>query len=213
MNIQKANLIMTAGLPSQLPGIMRPEIPQVAMCGRSNVGKSSLINKLLGRKKLARVSAEPGKTITVNCYDIDASVYLVDLPGYGYAKRSFSEREKWKKLIDKYFDTPGERLYLQLVDLKVGLTKDDEAMLDFLVAQDLPFAVVCTKSDKLNKTNRAKNLEAIRNNPKIPEDAEVVAFSSQNGEGVEELWEIINQFIDFVSGNYTDIVEEESSEI
>lgn len=182
MNIQKANLIMTAGLPSQLPGIMRPEIPQVAMCGRSNVGKSSLINKLLGRKKLARVSAEPGKTITVNCYDIDASVYLVDLPGYGYAKRSFSEREKWKKLIDKYFDTPGERLYLQLVDLKVGLTKDDEAMLDFLVAQDLPFAVVCTKSDKLNKTNRAKNLEAIRNNPKIPEDAEVIAFSSQNGE-------------------------------
>lgn len=210
MNIQKANLIMTAGLPSQLPGIMRPEIPQVAMCGRSNVGKSSLINKLLGRKKLARVSAEPGKTITVNCYDIDASVYLVDLPGYGYAKRSFSEREKWKKLIDKYFDTPGERLYLQLVDLKVGLTKDDEAMLDFLVAQDLPFAVVCTKSDKLNKTNRAKNLEAIRNNPKIPEDAEVIAFSSQNGEGVEELWEIINQFIDFVNGNFEPETEEEN---
>lgn len=211
MNIQKANLIMTAGLPSQLPGIMRPEIPQVAMCGRSNVGKSSLINKLLGRKKLARVSAEPGKTITVNCYDIDASVYLVDLPGYGYAKRSFSEREKWKKLIDKYFDTPGERLYLQLVDLKVGLTKDDEAMLDFLVAQDLPFAVVCTKSDKLNKTNRAKNLEAIRNNPKIPEDAEVIAFSSQNGEGVEELWEIINQFIDFVNGNFVPETDEEET--
>lgn len=200
MNLQKANLIMTAGLPKQLPGIMRPEIPQVAMCGRSNVGKSSLINKMLGRKKLARVSAEPGKTITVNCYDIDSCLYLVDLPGYGYAKRSFSEREKWKKLIDRYFETPGERLYLQLVDLKVGLTKDDEAMVNFLVAEDLPFAVVCTKSDKLNKTNKAKNLEAIRNHPAIPEDAEVIAFSSQTGEGVEDLWEIINQFVDFVNG-------------
>ena len=213
MNLQKANLIMTAGLASQLPGIMRPEIPQVAMCGRSNVGKSSLINKMLGRKKLARVSAEPGKTITVNCYDIDSSLYLVDLPGYGYAKRSFSEREKWKKLIDKYFETPGERLYLQLVDLKVGLTKDDEAMVNFLVSADLPFAVVCTKADKLNKTNRTKNLEAIRNHPLIPEDAEVIAFSSQTGEGVEELWEIINQFVDFVNGEPVEgLVDAEDAE-
>ena len=107
LNLNNANLILTAGLPSQLPGIMRDEIPQIAMCERSNVGKSSLINKLLGRKKLARVSSEPGKTITVNCYDVDSSLYLVDLPGYGYARRSFSEREKWKGLIDKYFSIPG----------------------------------------------------------------------------------------------------------
>ena len=200
MNLNNANLILTAGLPSQLPGIMRDEIPQVAMCGRSNVGKSSLINKLLNRKKLARVSAEPGKTVTVNCYDVDSSLYLVDLPGYGYAKRSFSEREKWKKLIDRYFDTPGQRLYLQLVDLKVGLTKDDEAMISFLTSMDLPFAVVCTKADKLNKTNKIKNLEAIRKNPLIPKDAEVIAFSSQTGEGSEDVWKIINEFCDFVTG-------------
>ncbi len=200
MNLNNANLILTAGLPSQLPGIMRDEIPQVAMCGRSNVGKSSLINKLLNRKKLARVSAEPGKTVTVNCYDIDSSLYLVDLPGYGYAKRSFSEREKWKKLIDKYFDTPGQRLYLQLVDLKVGLTKDDEAMVSFLTQMEMPFAVVCTKADKLNKTNKMKNLEAIRKHPLIPDDAEVIAFSSQTGEGAEQVWEIINEFCDFVTG-------------
>ena len=200
LNLNNANLILTAGLPSQLPGIMRQEIPQVAMCGRSNVGKSSLINKLLNRKKLARVSAEPGKTVTVNCYDVDSSLYLVDLPGYGYAKRSFSEREKWKKLIDRYFDTPGQRLYLQLVDLKVGLTKDDEAMISFLTSMDLPFAVVCTKADKLNKTNKIKNLEKIQNNPLIPEDAEVIAFSSQTGEGTEAVWKIINEFCDFVSG-------------
>ena len=200
LNLNNANLILTAGLPGQLPGIMRDEIPQVAMCGRSNVGKSSLINKLLNRKKLARVSAEPGKTVTVNCYDVDSSLYLVDLPGYGYAKRSFSERDKWKKLIDKYFACAGQRLYLQLVDLKVGLTKDDEAMISFLTSMEMPFAVVCTKADKLNKTNKAKNLEAIRKNPLIPEDAEVIAFSSETGEGAEEVWKIINEFCDFVNG-------------
>lgn len=199
MNLNNANLILTAGLPSQLPGIMRPEIPQVAMCGRSNVGKSSLINKLLGRKKLARVSSEPGKTITVNCYDVDASLYLVDLPGYGYARRSFDEREKWKTLIDKYFQTSGQRLYLQLVDLKVGLTKDDENMVEYLKAMELPFAVVATKADKLNKTNRTKCLEDLRANKILPKDVEIIPFSSQTGEGVEQVWQIINEFIDFLA--------------
>ena len=195
LNLNNANLILTAGLPSQLPGIMRDEIPQIAMCGRSNVGKSSLINKLLGRKKLARVSSEPGKTITVNCYDVDSSLYLVDLPGYGYARRSFSEREKWKGLIDKYFSTPGNRLYLQLVDLKVGLTKDDEAMVEYLMSCGLPFAVVATKADKLNKTNKAACLEKVRNHRLIPDDAEVIAFSSQTGEGADEVWRIISEFV------------------
>ena len=199
MNINNANLVLTAGLPSQLPGIMRPEIPQVAMCGRSNVGKSSLINCLLGRQKLARVSSEPGKTITVNCYDVDASLYLVDLPGYGYARRSFSEREKWKGLIDKYFSTYGQRLYLQLVDLKVGLTKDDEEMVSFLVSMGLPFAVAATKADKLNKTERQKCLEKIKSHSLIPSDAEIVVFSSKTGEGKDELWRIINEFTEFVS--------------
>lgn len=195
LNLNNANLILTAGLPSQLPGIMRDEIPQIAMCGRSNVGKSSLINKLLGRKKLARVSSEPGKTITVNCYDVDSSLYLVDLPGYGYARRSFSEREKWKGLIDKYFSIPGKRLYLQLVDLKVGLTKDDEAMVEYLMSCGLPFAVVATKADKLNKTNKAACLEKVRNHRLIPDDAEVIAFSSQTGEGADEVWRIISEFV------------------
>ncbi len=204
MNLNNANLIMTAGLPKQLPGIMRDEIPQVAMCGRSNVGKSSLINKLLGRKKLARVSSEPGKTITVNCYDVDAKLYLVDLPGYGYAKRSFSEREKWRGLIDRYFETPGQRLYLQLVDLKVGLTKDDEAMVQYLISSGLPFAIVATKSDKLNKTNRLLGLEIIKNHPLVPDDVEIIPFSSQNGEGVEELWRVIKEFCAFVTGKEID---------
>lgn len=197
LNLNNVNLVLTAGLPSQLPGIMRTDFPQIAMCGRSNVGKSSLINKLLGRKKLARVSAEPGKTITVNCYDVDSKLYLVDLPGYGYARRSFSEREKWKKLIDKYFSLDGPRLYLQLVDLKVGLTKDDIEMLSFLVESNLPFAVVATKADKVNTTTRIKNLEALRNHPSIPEDAEIIPFSSLKGTGLDDVWRIIKEFAGF----------------
>ena len=198
MNLNNVNLIMTAGLPKQLPGILRTELPQVALCGRSNVGKSSLINKLLGRKSLARVSGEPGKTITVNCYDIDSQMYLVDLPGYGYAKRSFDERERWSGLIDKYFSLEGPRLYLQLIDLKVGITKDDEAMLSFLVESGLPFAVVATKADKLNVTNRTKNIEALEHDKRIPEDCAVIPFSAQTGLGLDDVWGIINEFLEAV---------------
>ena len=196
MNLNNVHLILTAGLPSQLPGVMRADIPQVALCGRSNVGKSSLINKLLSRKNLARVSGEPGKTITVNCYDIDASLYLVDLPGYGYAKRSFDERERWKGLIDRYFSLDGARLYLQLIDLKVGITKDDEAMLSYLVASGLPFAVVATKADKLNVTNRTKNIEALEHDKRIPDDCAVIPFSAQTGMGLDDVWGIIHEFLE-----------------
>ncbi len=196
MNLNFVNLVLTAGLVSQLPGNTNPNLPQIALCGRSNVGKSSLINKLLGRKSLARVSSEPGKTITVNYYEVDKTIYLVDLPGYGYAKRSFDERKKWKALIDKYFSLGSNILFLQLVDLKAGITKDDAAMIQYLTECELPFAIVCTKCDKLNKTNRTKNLEDIRNNPIIPEDVEVIPFSSHTGEGRDEVWRIINEYRD-----------------
>ena len=198
MNLNNVALAMTAGLVSQLPGKINPHYPQIALCGRSNVGKSSLINKLLGRKSLARVSSEPGKTITINYYEVDKTLYLVDLPGYGYAKRSFSERNKWKALIDKYFSLDSNILYLQLVDLKAGVTKNDEEMISFLVESELPFAIVCTKTDKLNKTNRNLNLEAIRNNPAIPEDVEIIPFSSQTGEGRDDVWNIIREYCDAV---------------
>ncbi len=198
MNLNFVNLVLTAGLVSQLPGNTNPSLPQIALCGRSNVGKSSLINKLLGRKSLARVSAEPGKTITVNYYEVDKTLYLVDLPGYGYAKRSFEERNKWKALIDKYFSLGSDILFLQLVDLKAGVTKDDEAMIKFLVECELPFAIVCTKCDKLNKTNREKNLAEIRANKIIPEDVEIVPFSSHTGEGKDAVWQIINEYCEWL---------------
>jgi GTP-binding protein len=198
MNLNKADLFFTAGNASQLPGKLDLKKPQIAMCGRSNVGKSSLINKLLNRKSLARVSAEPGKTITVNAYDVDDTVYLVDLPGYGYAKRSFDERDKWKQFIDKYFSLDANILFLLLVDLKVGLTKDDDVMLKYLVDAELPFAIITTKADKLNKTNREKSIQGILSHDGIPSDAAIIPFSSKTGEGVKDVWEIIEEFCEFL---------------
>ncbi len=198
LNLNRVNLVLTAGLPSQLPGILRTELPQVALCGRSNVGKSSLINRLLGRKSLARVSAQPGKTVTVNCYDVDSKLYLVDLPGYGYAKRSFDERDRWKALIDRYFSLRGPRLYLQLVDLKVGLTKDDEAMLAYLEHKGLPYAVIATKADKVNVTTRKQNTEALQKHPLIPDECAVIPFSALDGQGTEQVWALIGEFYDAV---------------
>ncbi|MBE6623830.1 MAG: YihA family ribosome biogenesis GTP-binding protein [Ruminococcaceae bacterium] len=198
MNLNKADIFFTAGKASQLPGKLDLSMPQIAMCGRSNVGKSSMINKLLNRKSLARVSGEPGKTITVNAYNVDDTIYLVDLPGYGYAKRSFDDREKWKQFIEKYFSLDANILFLLLIDLKVGLTKDDDVMLQYLVDSELPFAIVTTKSDKLNKTNREKCIENILSHKGIPADTAIIPFSSKTGEGVKDVWEIIEEFCEFV---------------
>ncbi len=201
MNLNNVSLFFTAGLASQLPGKLDLSLIQIAMCGRSNVGKSSMINKLLGRKSLARVSGEPGKTVTVNAYNVDNKLYLVDLPGYGYAKRSFSERDKWKTMIDKYFSLDANILFFLLIDMKVGLTKDDDVMLSYLIESELPFAIIATKADKLNKTNRAICTSNILSHPGIPEDVAIIPFSSKTGEGVEDIWEIIGEFRDFVNEN------------
>ena len=191
LNIQNTSLKISAGIPSQIPGDPRP---QVAFSGRSNVGKSSLINTLLGRKSLARVSSSPGKTITINFYDVDKKLYLVDLPGYGFAKRNPEDKKKWSALTDGYFTSNKNidrlSLVIQLVDSRVGPTKDDEMMLDFLRASELPFIVVATKCDKLNATERKKNLAAIASHPLI-DGTTVIPFSSLKGEGKDELWKTV----------------------
>jgi GTP-binding protein len=191
INIQNTNLKISAGLPSQIPGEPKP---QIAFSGRSNVGKSSLINTLLGRKSLARVSSSPGKTITINFYDVDKKMYLADLPGYGFAKRSPEDKKKWSALTDGYFTSNKNidrvALVVQLVDSRVGPTRDDEMMLEFLRASELPFVVVATKTDKLNATERKKNLEAIASHPLI-DGEKVIPFSSLKGEGKDELWKTI----------------------
>ena len=194
LNIQNTTLKMSAGLPSQFP---RDPIPQVAFSGRSNVGKSSLINSLIGRKSLARVSSAPGKTITINFYDVDRKLYLVDLPGYGFAKRNPEDKKKWSALTDGYFtNNPNiDRLSLviQLIDSRMAPTADDEMMLEFLSSSELPYMVVATKTDKLNATERKKNFAALAAHPLI-KDVPLVAFSSLKGEGKEDLWKEIRRY-------------------
>lgn len=186
VNLHNANLLLTAGMPSQL---VKDGLPQIALSGRSNVGKSSLVNSLLGRKKLARVSSEPGKTITVNCYDVDKKLWLVDLPGYGFARRPRNEIQKWSTLTEGYFqDNRALKLVLQLVDSKVGLTSDDLSMLQYMDYFAVPYLLVATKCDRLNKTELQKAAEKLVNHPAIRSGTELVLYSSQKDLGREGLW-------------------------
>lgn len=189
-NIVRTTLKITAGLASQFPKDHRP---QVALSGRSNVGKSSLINTVIGRKNYARVSQSPGKTVTINFYDVDGQFYLVDLPGYGFAKRTEAEKRKWSNLTDSYFtqkDSPVTAV-AQLVDLKVGLTKDDEMMLGFLMDADIPHFIVATKADKPNKTDREKTLERLLTSPYTQKAEGIVLFSSLTGEGKDGVLQLV----------------------
>ena len=191
INYQNVDLVMSAGFPEQFP---QDGLPQIAFSGRSNVGKSSLINALLGRKSLARVSGQPGKTITANFYNIDRKYYLVDLPGYGFAKRPDAEREKWSTLMGAYFDNnPNLRLVVQLIDLKVGPTKDDDQMLSWLYETRTPYIIAATKADKLNVTDRKKNLERLSKDQMILEGTHVIAFSALKGDGRDEILSIIER--------------------
>ena len=195
LNLNNTNLRISAGLPRQFP---TDAMVQIAFSGRSNVGKSSLINSLLGRKSLARVSSAPGKTITVNFYDVDKKLFLVDLPGYGFAKRKPEDKARWSELTDGYFTKNPNldllKLVIQLVDSRIGPTADDEMMLRFLSESNIPFLVVATKSDKLNATERKKSDALLRSHPEIPTDTPILFYSAQKGEGRQELWSLISEF-------------------
>ena len=190
--LQNVNLRMTAGELKQFPS---DPIPQIALCGRSNVGKSSLINSLLGRKSLARVSSAPGKTITVNFYELDKKMFLVDLPGYGFAKRPKEDQIKWQTLTDGFF-TKNKNIdrvaaVAQLVDSRIGLTPDDEAMVDYLNQVGLPYFVIATKVDKLNATQRRENIDAISEHPLLREGTAIVPYSALKNEGRDEVLGLI----------------------
>lgn len=190
LNTNNTVLRISAGRPDQFP---RDPFPQVALAGRSNVGKSSLINTLLGRKSLARVSATPGKTVTVNFYEIDRKLFLVDLPGYGFARRAAAERDVWAALTDGYFTKNPNldllRLVIQLADIRVGLTDEDRDMLGFLAQAGLPHIVVATKTDKLSKTALAAALADLRT--ELREEVPVIPFSAQTRAGTDEVWSAI----------------------
>jgi len=190
-NLNNAGLKISAGIPKQFPA---DRLPQIAFSGRSNVGKSSLINSLLGRKSLARVSGEPGKTITINFYDIDKKLYLVDLPGYGYAKRTFEDKKKWSALTDGYFtgnkNIDSLKLVCQLVDSRVGPTEDDLDMLYYLREAELPHIIVATKTDKLNATEKAK-FQSIMAEEELAAGTPIILYSAKTNLGRDDLWKII----------------------
>ncbi len=193
LNYNKAEFTAAYGKFSQIPA---PERIEIAFAGHSNVGKSTLINKLFNRKNLARVSSVPGKTATINFYGLE-NIYFVDLPGYGYAKVAKSEKERWSGLIEGYLSSDRDiRLVFMLVDMRHAPTKDDVQMIDYLIDTEMPFVLVLTKADKLNKTERAKRLEAFKNEIPCFEDIHVIPFSSQTFEGVEELRQIVEDIAD-----------------
>ena len=188
MKLESAVFELSAALPNQLP---ESTLPEVVFSGRSNVGKSSLINRLLGRKALARTSATPGKTATVNFYRLD-TVRLVDLPGYGYAKVSDAERRRWSALIEGYFaDDRDLRLVLQLLDMRHPPSADDWQMIQFLMDSQLPFLLVLTKADKLNKSETAARLQAFGKDFEEYEGLTLLPFSARTGEGRQELLDIL----------------------
>ena len=189
MIIRDVNLETVCGITSKMPDNILPEF---AFSGKSNVGKSSLINKLLNRKNLARVSATPGKTATINFYRLDQA-RLVDLPGYGYAKVSLAEKKRWAELVEGYFQQERNlALVVQLVDMRHPPTKDDLHMIEFLCDGGFPFLVALTKSDKLNQTERRQRLAALEEAFSDYEGLRLIPFSSVTGEGVEELREILS---------------------
>lgn len=198
LNIQNSNLAVTAGLESQFP---RDKRVQIAFSGRSNVGKSSLINSLLMRKSLARVSSQPGKTITINFYDVDKKFYLVDLPGYGFAKRPPADKEKWSRLCNGYFanaDRGVLRAVVQLIDIKVGPTPDDDMMLEWLNGENIPYIIAATKIDKLNRTDGERNLALLSEYPLLKEGTPIIPYSSTKKLGREEL---LSQILRYVEEN------------
>lgn len=193
MNFNNANFEKAFGTFEQLDA---SSLPEICFSGRSNVGKSSLINKILNRKSIARVSSKPGKTVTINFYRVD-NIRLVDLPGYGYAKVPFSERTRWSDLMEGYFGSGRNiKRVFQLIDMRHPATEFDISMLEFLSHYEIPYTVVLTKADKLNKTETEERLKLIREELGIlGKDIEIIPFSAQKNYGVEQLREVIENSI------------------
>lgn len=190
MNFNKAEFFASYGEYKQLPPAERTEF---AFAGRSNVGKSSLINKIFNRKSLARVSSVPGKTATVNFYKID-ECFLVDLPGYGYAKIAKKDKLRWSELIEGYLMSGRDiALIFQLIDMRHPPSADDMHMINFMIDNELPFVIILTKADKLSKNERAARMEALKQEIEYFDDMTVIQFSAVTGEGADEIRKIIEE--------------------
>lgn len=209
MIFRKTEYIISAVGPPQYPEGTRPEL---AVSGRSNVGKSSLINKLVNRKGLARVGKAPGKTRYINFFNINDEWYLVDLPGYGYAKVSHETRAKWGTMMKTYFALRQNlRGVIQLVDIRHLPTEDDRTMMRMLLENDIPALVVATKADKVSRGQRPKYLKIIADAFKLPDWKAIIPFSSEDGTGLKELHEAVEAIIGDNDANKTEVkIDEEA---
>lgn len=188
MNFQNVEFLISAASPKDFPA---NRLPEIAFAGKSNVGKSSVINRLLQRKNFARVGDKPGKTIHVNYFTLDRKCYLVDLPGYGFAKVSQSEKERWGKLMEDYFDANRITLGILIVDYRHPPTNNDITMARWFLDSGCPFAVVANKMDKLKKSELGPNLKLIRQDLELPDTCPVIPFSAEKGDGRDALVKLI----------------------
>ena len=192
MNFNEVSFEFAAGTVNQLP---ESDMPEVVFSGHSNVGKSSLINKLVQRKALARVSAQPGKTATINFYRLQ-EFRMVDLPGYGYAKVSKAEKARWASLVEGYLSAKRNiKLIVQIIDIRHKPTKDDYDMISFLYNANAPFVIVLTKKDKLKKTAYEKRIDEVVDELQDYEGVELIPFSAVTGEGLDDIKEVIEDYI------------------
>ena len=189
LNLHKVEFLRSAVKTEDFPHDGKP---QIVFAGKSNVGKSSVINRLLNRKSFARVSAQPGKTIHINYFDLDEQVYLVDLPGYGYARVSKAERDRWGGLMDAYFAEDLMTLGFLIVDIRHAPTADDQTMANWFFQSNVPFAVIANKLDKIKKSEREPNINRIREVLRLPAECPVIPFSAEKGDGREAVLSLID---------------------
>ena len=193
MVIKNVELEIVCGITSKLPD---NTLPEVAFAGKSNVGKSSLINGLMNRKSLARTSSQPGKTQTINFYNINKAMYLVDLPGYGYAKVPESEKRKWGKMIERYLQGSKQlKAVFLLIDIRHDPSANDKTMYDWISYQGYEPVIIATKLDKLKKTQVKKHVEAIRKGLDLPQQAKVFPYSAVTKQGRDEIWEYMDSLV------------------
>lgn len=193
MKVTSAEFIISAVKPEQYS---TDGLPEIALAGRSNVGKSSFVNRLINRKNLARTSSKPGKTQTLNYYKINEMFYFVDVPGYGYAKVSKSERDAWGRMVEKYLTSHDAlSLVLIIVDLRHAPSADDCQMVDYLLHYKIPFAVIATKADKIPKGKREKHMKVVKETLDLPKYIQTLMFSAEEGLGKEAAWRLISPYI------------------
>lgn len=186
MKVNNVEMVISAVRPSQYP---EDGLPEFALAGRSNVGKSSFINRMIGRKSMARISSKPGKTQTLNFYKIEEQLFFVDVPGYGYAKVSKTEREAWGKMIEQYLTGRNVlKAVVQIIDIRHEPTDDDCMMYDFLKHYNIPTIVIATKADKIKKGNYAKHKKIVKEVLDMDPSDPLILFSSEKGMGMEEAW-------------------------